>query len=374
MKKAFTIHALPGRTVRLDGPRDYLWFSGTDYLGMGHNGAFQQYLREGLERYGTHFGSSRNNSLRLAVYEEAEAALADFAGTSSALTVSSGMWAGQLVMKYLESRYPDGTTLPHPDAKSCVSTTTYHYAPCVHPALWGTGYAATTTTWTEWAYLTVQAIEHSTADQLHIICTDSVGSPWVEVLDFSVFGQLPTDKQVWLVVDDSHGLGVLGEQGRGIFSQLPRLANVHTLVVASLNKALGIPAGVIMAEENVVQEIRSLPWFAGSSPSAPAYMYALTQLLQSGEYPRAHEVLLSNSRYFTEKITPDSFFIQYPDYPVYCSRNIALYEHLHAHGILAACFPYPRPTDEPVMRLVISTLHQKEDLDRLAEVCNTFSS
>ncbi|WP_247232820.1 aminotransferase class I/II-fold pyridoxal phosphate-dependent enzyme [Telluribacter sp. SYSU D00476] len=364
MNKIFTIHELPGRTVPLEDGKRYLWFSGTDYLGMGHNPILKQYLQEGMDLYGTHFGSSRNNTLRLAAYEEAELALAQFTGASSALTVSSGMWAGQLVMKYLEN---SGTTSG--------SSARYYFAPCVHPALWGARYqSSTSSSWTEWAQSTVQAIQRSAADWVHVICTDSIGSPWVETYDFSIFQHLPTDRPVWLVVDDSHGLGVLGQQGRGIFTQLPQLPNVHTVVVASLNKAMGIPAGVILAEGAIIQEIRSLPWFSGSSPSAPAYMHALTCLLRSDEYPKAHQQLLANARYFSGRVRSEGLFVQYDDYPVYCSRDVKLYEHLLNHDILSACFPYPRPTDEPVVRVVISAFHQKEDLDRLAEVCRTFSS
>ena len=362
MNKVFTIHELPGRTVPLEDGKRYLWFSGTDYLGMGHNPILKQYLQEGLDLYGTHFGSSRNNTLRLAAYEEAEQALAGFTGAASALTVSSGMWAGQLVMKYLEN-------------SPSTSSARYYFAPCVHPALWGARYQSSpSSSWTEWAQTTVQAIQASPADAVHIICTDSIGSPWVETYDFSVFQHLPADRPVWLVVDDSHGLGVLGEQGQGIYAQLPQLLNVHTIVVSSLNKAMGIPAGVILSQESIIQEIRRLPWFAGSSPSAPAYMYALVGLLRSDEYRQAHQQLLANARYFSEHVRSEGLFVQYENYPVYCSRNVKLYEHLLNHSILSACFPYPRPTDEPVMRVVISALHQKEDLDRLAEVCSTFSS
>ncbi len=48
-----------------------------------------------------------------------------------------------------------------------------------------------------------------------------------------------------------------------------------------------------------------------------------------------------------------------------------LYPFLYQHKILTSRFSYPLPTDEPVMRLVVTALHQKQDLDRLAEVLTT---
>jgi 8-amino-7-oxononanoate synthase len=354
MTQPFLTHTLPGRTVTLQDGTEYLWFSGTDYLGMGHHEAFLTYLAEGFRRYGTHFGSSRNNTLRLAVYHQAEEALAAFIQAPAALTVSSGMWAGQLVMKYLEKQ-----------------NARFHYAPGVHPALWGPDYQPTAGNWTDWVTNTITAIEASAPGQAHVLCTDSIGSPWVESFDLSLFEKLPHDRPLWLVVDDSHGLGVLGPEGRGVFSQLS--SHLHLLVTASLNKALGVPGGVILGDAKVLGHIRLSPWFAGSSPSAPAYLYALRENLTHGIYPKAHRQLTENLAYFLQKLSPGLDFAQVPGYPAFCSRRSELYGYLYEHQILTSCFSYPQPTDPAVTRLVVTALHQKQDLDRLAEVLGNFN-
>ena len=344
-------HALPGRTVTLDDGEEFLWFSGTDYLGMGHNPEFESFLTEGLERYGTHYGSSRNGSLRLTVYEDAEESLAAFVDVPAALTVSSGMWAGQLVMKVL-----DGLSAE------------FHYAPRVHPALWGRTYAPQSGAWDEWVKKTIHRIETSAAGTQHVVCTDSVGSPWVEGFNLGLLRNLPNNRQIWLIVDDSHGLGVLGQGGRGVFSQLPQKNNIRSLVTSSLNKALGVPGGVIFGDDDIVQGLRQTPWFAGSSPSAPAYFYALQQNLSFEIYQKAHQTLLNNLDYFTRRYPVSRAFVSLSEYPAFCSRQTDLYAFLHQHKILTSRFSYPLPTDEPVMRLVVTALHQKQDLDRLAEV------
>lgn len=351
MIEARFTHTLPGRTVTLDGGEEFLWFSGTDYLGMGHNEEFQSFLTEGLERYGTHFGSSRNGSLRLTVYEDAEESLAAFVDAPAALTVSSGMWAGQLVMKVL-----DGLSAE------------FHYAPRVHPALWGRAYVPQSGWWEEWVKKTIHRIQTSDADTQHVLCTDSVGSPWVEEFDLRLLRDLPENRQIWLVVDDSHGLGVLGKNGQGVFSQLPQKNNIRSLVTSSLNKALGVPGGVIFGDDDIIQGLRQTPWFAGSSPSAPAYFYALQKNLSCEVYQKARQTLLSNLDYFTEKYPVSRTFDAVPHYPAFCTRQTDLYPSLYHHKILTSRFSYPLPTDEPVMRVIITALHQKQDLDRLAEV------
>lgn len=357
MAALFPTDSLPGRTVTLQGGAEFLWFSGTDYLGMGHDEEYLAHLHKGLELYGTHFGSSRNNTLQLPVYEAAEAALAAFTGAPQALAVSSGMWAGQLLIRYLEGKQAQ-----------------FHHAPGVHPALWGSTYAPTTDSWTEWFHRTNKLIKESKPGQSHVLCTDSIGSPWVEAYDLSLFHQLPDQCPVWLVVDDSHGLGVLGVDGTGIFSQLAaHKPNLRVVVTASLNKALGVPGGAIFGDTDLIKNLRTTLWFSGSSPSAPAYLYALHQNLLSGVYSAAHQTLLENTEYFTSILSSLQSFSYVDRYPAFCSHDAAMYDYLLQNQILTACFAYPKPTDQPVMRLVVSALHEKQDLDRIAEVLSKYN-
>lgn len=354
MPKTLLTHSLPGRTVTLKDGRELLWFSGTDYLGMGHDAAFSGYLADGLARYGTHYGSSRNGSLRLAVFEEAEVLLAALVGAPAALAVSSGMWAGQLVMKSLDQL----------DAH-------FYCAPRVHPALWGRQYTAGQGAWSDWARATITAIQECESNRPHVILTDSVGSPWVENFEFELFLDLPDNRPVFLVVDDSHGLGVMGEKGQGVFSGLPQKANITVIVTASLNKAMGVPSGVIFGNAGFLDELRQSPFFAGSSPSAPAYFYALQQSLVQGVHQRAHELLQENVKYFTRNLTDRAEFDYVEKYPAFCSRHADLHPFLFERNILTSCFSYPMPTDPAITRVIVTAIHQKKDLDCLAEVlCN----
>ncbi len=355
MSQTILTDSLPGRTVTLADGRKLLWFGGTDYLGMGHDRAFGRYLTEGMNRYGTHYGSSRNGSLRLVVFEEAEASLANFVGAPAALAVSSGMWAGQLVMKSLDR-----------------DEANFYYAPRVHPALWGKQYTASQGAWSDWARATITAIQESETNRPHVILTDSVGSPWAENFELELFKNLPDNRLVILVVDDSHGLGVMGGEGQSAFSRLPQKENITVIVTASLNKAMGVPGGVIFGNADFLDELRRSPFFAGSSPSAPAYYYALQQSLVHEVYKQAHGLLQENVAYFTQSLTARAEFDYAESYPAFCSRHAKLYPLLLENNILTSCFSYPLPTDAAITRLIVTALHQKKDLDRLAEVLYNF--
>lgn len=359
----FQTNKLPGRTVETTDGREFLWFSGTDYLGMGQNEDLRRYVYTATETFGNHYGSSRNNSLRLGIYDEAEAHLADFLQAPAAAIVSSGMWAGQLLMKVIEDIA---------DGHSHSNRITYHYAPGVHPALWGNAFRQTELNWQEWAEQTVKKINGTPPGTIHIICSDAVGSPIVKAFDFSIFNALKNLSDVWLIVDESHSLGVLGSGGKGVSAQLSENILLRTIFVSSLNKALGIPAGAIWGAKSIISTIRNSPWYAGASPPAPAYAHALKKLLEENTYAKQLALLLDNVSRFRQQIGDLTLFKCIPDYPVFCSSNAALFDHLLQNGIMASCFPYPSPSDAPVTRIAISSLHQKEDLDRLAEVCKRF--
>jgi 7-keto-8-aminopelargonate synthetase-like enzyme len=330
---------------------------------MGHNEDFRRYLFEGINLYGTHFGSSRNNSLRLDVFHEAEDLFAEFVGADSSLLISSGMLAGQLVMKEIENVLKE--TAAH-------SNVIYHYAPRVHPAIWGKDYASNETLWNSWAASIIALINNSSKDTVHIICTDATGSPMVEAFDFSIFNRLNDPDHVWLIIDESHSVGVSGANGRGVGYVLNAPLKSKAIFLSSLNKALGIPGGVIWGSEDITALLRKSPWFAGASPPAPAYAYTLKRLLETNVFASSLSKLTANIDYLNKQMLASDLFVSLPGYPVMCSKNTDLFDHLLKNGIMASCFSYPLPTDAPITRLAISSIHQKEDLDRLAEVCTLF--
>ncbi|WP_342084480.1 aminotransferase class I/II-fold pyridoxal phosphate-dependent enzyme [Dyadobacter sp. OTU695] len=356
---------LPGRTVETTDGREFLWFSGTDYLGMGHNEDLRSYVYAATETFGNHYGSSRNNSLRLDIYDEAEKQFADFLQADSALIVSSGMWAGQLLMKEIENIIQQ-----RPDIARII----YHYAPGVHPALWGNAFHRNNDEWREWAAQTIRKINATDPDVAHIISTDAVGSPMVKAFDFEIFSAIHNPANAWLLIDESHSLGVLGAAGRGAAGLIDPKLLKQTTFVSSLNKAMGIPAGAIWGSKNVIEMMRKSPWYAGASPPAPAYMYALKMLWEKNKYEYARGLLMDNISYFRQSMAGNALFESIPGYPVFCSTNAALFDHLLRNGIMASCFPYPSLADAPVTRIAITSLHQKEDLDRLAEVCKRFKA
>ena len=339
----YITNQLPSRIFTTNS-QEYLWFSGTSYLGMPHHQGFKENFAKALTQYGMSWGSSRNSNIRLDIYEKTEIELAKFAQMPAALTVSSGMWAGQLVVSFLQK----------PDTK-------FFFAPKTHPALWD-GETLQLEDWekglsySEWASLIVEKVKECTAENI-VICSDSVGSPYVEAFNFKWIDELPEGKSITVVVDASHSLGIMN----GIQSRATKF-----IITASLNKAMGMTGGVIFSDSETVSSIRQSPMFAGSSPMMPALLETFVN--STDFYREQQQKLLENIQYFNSLIPKNTFLDSIENYPAYCTYQESFFEHLKENGIITACFPYPSAKDKPVTRLVISALHTKEDLEKVAGV------
>ena len=261
-----TINELPSRIINYEG-REYLFFSGTSYLGLAQNRQMQALLTEGVARYGLHFGASRNGNLQLAALN----------------TIRS------------------------------------------------------------------------------------------ELYSFDWIAQLPDDQPIFLVVDDSHGLGVLnGGCGSwpGLAKKLAHKPNVRLIVTASLAKAMGLPGGVIVSDPDTLAAIRKTAYFGACSPMPPAYAHAYTRADALCEL--AHEKLMQNIT-LAEQLLPLGMFSHAPGYPVFYTDHDELYPHLLEKGIFVYSFAYPTPAHKANTRIVISAFHEPEDIEKLAAAVRLFA-
>jgi 8-amino-7-oxononanoate synthase len=362
------IDHLPGRTITLNN-EEHLFFSGTSYLGMGHQPLFREALMEGITRYGTIFSASRNNNLKLKIYEEAEDFLAQWTGAEAALTVTSGLLAGQIAIQSIDNQH-------------------FIYAPSVHPAIWKeTPPQYFFRNYADFAHRIISIIEDKKENPL-VVCTNTIDPLRCEFYDFSWIAQLPQNQDITLVFDDSHGIGITGVEGAGflarpdikpLMEKIKLLPQVKIIVIASLAKALGIPGGVILSDNKTIETIRKNPLFVGASPIVPAYLFAF--LKAQNVYQQAREQVFFNINLYKNLIqknlekrenTEGVLLKTFDNYPVSYVLENNLYDYFLKHKVLISSFSYPNPTDPPITRMILSALHEKEDIEHLASLTNNF--
>lgn len=322
-------------------------FATTDYLGIRHDPAFHRMIVEGLERHGVHYGGSRRSNACPGVFDEAERMLEDLTGAEAALIVSSGTVAAAVTIDHLV----DQGYRPFASASAHPSLTDGHHG--VDDLDGAGGVVAVAAKVDRPAFL-----------------FDTVDPVRVRELDLGRLASLGPDAAV--VLDDSHGLGLRGEGG-GAYRQANAEVAGRLIVVASLGKALCLPAGVILSDRATIDAIAGSRRFGGSSPPSLPHVDAL---VGAGPlYAERRGRLEDRIAAFTAGVPDErraSLFSWLPDYPVFRIDDEDLATHLADRGFCFSRFRYPSPSDPVVSRLVLSAGHSPDEIDRLVAAVASF--
>ncbi|MEO0478983.1 MAG: aminotransferase class I/II-fold pyridoxal phosphate-dependent enzyme [Planctomycetota bacterium] len=274
----------PDATVRLEDGREVDYFGGTSYLGLHADQGARRAASQALERGGLHAATSRHGSGALRMIDEVEAALGRFAGTVSARTFSSGWITTTAVTCCFDPKRP------------------VFVDEHVHPAqldAWRSAAVIRRFAHRDAGSLARLLAKHAPYSVPPIVATDSVFAITGDVAPIDAYLEICNRyPHAALVLDDSHGLGVLGENGRGAIEAFSLLDvdQIEVFVFGSLSKALGGQGGVVFGTRDQVERIdSSAPHLLGSTPLGPPAAAALLHNLELlGRDPTRLERLRQN--------------------------------------------------------------------------------
>ncbi|WP_396169123.1 aminotransferase class I/II-fold pyridoxal phosphate-dependent enzyme [Flavobacterium sp.] len=329
-----TVNEFPDRLINVDGV-EYLYFGGTNFLGISANTDFQTILFESIKKWGTAYGSSRNSNIQLSIYKTAENLLAQNLDTVAALTVSSGMLAGKLVVDYL----------------SKTADAMFHF-PEAHPALMNPPSLPILIDGELHPILFDKEISKIT------ILTDAVPSQYVQPIDLSILLTIPKEKKIDLVIDESNSFGLISNDWQSFLKQ----DNINIIKVASLGKAIGISGGVIAGSDSFISEIRKQECFIGAAGMNPAFLetYVNAQKI----YRAQKHKLEQNLNYIKDHFSKKNSFTFHPSYPIIYFYDKLISKKLIENKIITTSFKYTNESGI-LNRIVITPNHIIEDLDQL---------
>ncbi len=346
---AMYVKKVPGRFI-IENGREYLYFGGTSYLGLQNHDAFEALFIKNIVEYGMSHGASRKSNIRLTVYEEAEAYMAKWTGAEAAMLISSGYLAGQLLRDYFDD---DAFAVFH-----MLNT---------HSALFRNRDKMSQSPSDLKNAIEAQIEENSSITP--VLFLDTVSFSEDNYPDFKFLKTLPLDRII-LVADDSHGLGIIGENGVGAYPVLNTLGAKEVLLCASLSKGPTVQAGVILGENNRLEKLKNRLHYGGSSPASPASMATLMQA--ETIYVEQRKKLSENVDLFLKLVENASFFKRTKGHPAFNYSDPQLTEFLEKNGILVTHFNYPNPQAAVLSRIVISAGHTFEDIEELSGLINRF--
>jgi 8-amino-7-oxononanoate synthase len=271
-----TLDAPCGPLAVVDG-RPLISFCSNDYLGLANDPALIEAACAGARTWGVGSGAAHLVSGHQTPHEALERKLAAFTGFPRALLFSTGYMANLGIVPGLIGRgdavFAD--KLNHAsliDAVQLSRAESHRYAHGDLNAL-------------------EKQLSASTAKR-KLILTDAVFSMDGDLAPLPQLLALAERFDAWLVIDDAHGFGVLGAQGRGSLAHFNLPAAPRIITMGTLGKAAGVSGAFVAAHEEVIawllQAARTYLFTTGSSPLIASALLASLELIEKGDARRAH--------------------------------------------------------------------------------------
>nr|WP_294907412.1 aminotransferase class I/II-fold pyridoxal phosphate-dependent enzyme [uncultured Lacibacter sp.] len=343
-----TLSQAPGRTTIING-NEYLFFSGYSYLGLGKNKQFIDSVKEGIDRYGIVYPSSRISNTALDLYAIMEAQLASFTDTEDAAVFSSGFLSARTAVQVVSEEM------------------NVYCLPKTHPAssaLPGSIKIDDDLTWD--AFLAERA---AAGEFTFAIAADSINPTPGHINSFDFLAATSSNFSITLIIDDSHGIGWMGNEGKGMASLLKLPGNIDLLLNFSLSKAFHINGGAVCGSRKWIAAVKHHVNFTTSTALMPALAHAWTK--SSDLFAEQREILLQNI-HFLQKLTTNFTFVANEGTPVFVVAKKGIAPYLLQNNTIISSFGYPHPESDPVNRVVVNALHLRSDLEKLAQLTEQY--
>lgn len=335
-------------------------FSSNDYLGFANHPLIIQALQQGATTWGVGAGAAHLVSGHTQAHEELEQALASLTKRPRALLFSTGYMANLAVISSLLEK---GDTILHDRLN--------------HASLIDGGLLAN-----------CRFMRYQHADMSHLkqrlarakgqtlIVSDGVFSMDGDIAPLTELAQISLQHHATLMVDDAHGIGVLGLTGAGSVEACQLNVNEVPILMGTLGKALGTSGAFIAGSDELIEYLiqfaRPYIYTTATPPAMAVASLTALELLDKEAWRRHHlNALIS---YFIEKAQQKELPLL-PSYtpiqPIIVGdneRTTWLAQQLRERGFLVGAIRPPTvPEHSARLRITLSADHQPEYIDALIE-------
>jgi 8-amino-7-oxononanoate synthase len=336
----------------------YLAFSSNDYLGLANHPQLISALQQGAQQWGVGAGAAHLVNGHFDAHHQLEQQLANFVGKPTALLFSTGYMANLGVVQALVGKadtvFADKLNHASLNEAMLLSRATvrrYRHGDMAH----------------------LSQLLAQTQSGRKLIITDAVFSMDGDIAPLRELLALCEQYEAWLYVDDAHGFGVLGAQGRGSLAHFG-INSERIIYMATLGKAAGVSGAFVATEQVVIDTlVNHAHSYVYTTATPPALSVALLQslkLIAQGEELRIHlKRLIAQLRNGLSdlpwQLMPSDTAIQ----PLLIGENqhaLRLSEKLRERGIwVAAIRPPTVPQGTARLRITLSAAHSEVDVDKL---------
>jgi len=347
--------------IQLADGGDVLNFCANNYLGLADDPSLIQAAKEGLDRYGFGMASVRFICGTQDIHKALEAALSEWLGTEDCILYASCFDANGGLFE---------TLLGEEDA---VISDELNHASIVD------GIRLCKAKRLRYRNNDMDDLAAKLADaegaRFRMIATDGVFSMDGTIADLRAICDLAEKHTALVMVDDSHAVGIVGENGRGT-PEFRNVAGRVDLLTGTLGKALGgASGGYIAGRKEVIGLLRqrSRPYLFSNTlaPSIAAASLRVLELMRSKEGARLRQRLRANSERFRGAMTAQGFELVAGEHPIIpvmlgdAERATRMADALLHEGIYVIGFSYPVvPKGKARIRTQMSAAHTDAQIDR----------
>lgn len=351
-----------GSEITIDG-KEYLNMCSNNYLGFANDPITVEAFKQSADLFGVGPGAVRTISGTYSVHRQFEQRLAEFKGVEAAIVVQSGFQANTGLI-------PTITT-----ADDLIISDELNHASIIDGVRLSKAKRAVYKHADMADLERVLTENHQQVAGNIFIITDGVFSMDGDIAPLVEINQLAKKFGAYTIVDDAHGEGVLGEHGRGTVAHFGLEGQID-IEIGTLSKAFGIAGGFIGGRQELIEYLNQKSRvFLFSSGLDMGLCYAGLKIIDELERSdERNQLLWKNAKYLQDKFTAGGYSIGNTMTPI-TPFMVGSEEHatvltklLFDEGILVSPIMYPTVAKGKArIRLMISSLHTKEQLDRAYE-------
>lgn len=361
------LQSAQGVHIRVDG-RAVLSFASNDYLGLADHPDLKRACSQALDSAGFGGGASHLVCGHQQEHELLEQELAEFTGREQALVFSSGYMANLAVVATLAK------------AKDLILQDKLNHASLLD------GAKLSGARMQRYLHADVASLERyferfsaQYQDANTLVVTDGVFSMDGDTAPLAELARLCQDREALLVVDDAHGLGVLGRQGRGTLNAYGMSAHHVPVLVGTFGKAFGSAGAFVAGSATLINYLKQFarPYIYTTSmpPAIAAATRASLALIRSEQGERLRSALRENIDYFKACASARGLALMASDTAIQplvlgsAQRTTQVAKILRQHDILVGAIRPPTvPSNSSRLRITLCATHDKAMIDRLFEV------
>ncbi len=347
-----------GPQQRVDG-KEILSFCSNDYLGLANHPELVAALKKGVDEYGVGSGAAHLVNGHSRAHHALEEELAEFTGRPRALLFSTGYMANL------------GTVSALIGAGDAIFEDRLNHASLIDAALLSRARLS------RYAHTDTASLEGKLASskgEQKLIVTDGVFSMDGDIAPLPELAAAAKKNDAMLMVDDAHGIGVLGPQGAGSVAHFGLGIDEVPVLMGTLGKGVGSFGAFVAGSEELIewliQAARPYIYTTATPPAIAEASRASLKLIQGDEWRREKlQVLIKRFRQGATQLGLELMESQTPIQPLIigdAARAMALSRQLEAQGILISAIRPPTvPEGTARLRITFSASHTEEQVDRL---------